>query len=263
MTANRRRPGTTSRKISSRLPARSGAWFDRPVTLPPGRARLATYPLPTGSFAVPKTIGMTDVVCIAARTPPPDVTMTSTFSRTNSAAISVTRSSRPSAQRYSIATVRPSLQPSSRSRCTKATVHRLQAEGVAVPSSPMVGRSPACCARAASGHAAAAPPRTVMNSRRFMSDVRIPDKSPAMGTHRARATLASRSCARWQGSPPKATPSGTNSAGVGRNRGAGARFPPVPCRTPAAPPPAMSNRSVSRSADRTPAGVDCRSRPWS
>src|SRR5207302_9764353 len=29
----------------------------------------------------------------------------------------------------------------------------------------------ACCARATSGHAAAAPPRSVMNSRRFMSDM--------------------------------------------------------------------------------------------
>src|SRR5215831_16472771 len=46
MIANRRRPGTTSRKSSSRLAARSAAWFDRPVTLPPGRARLATRPVP-------------------------------------------------------------------------------------------------------------------------------------------------------------------------------------------------------------------------
>ena len=57
----------------------------------------------------------------------PDVTMTSTLSRTNSAAISAKRSLRPSAQRYSIATVRPSIQPSSRSRCTKAATHWLQA----------------------------------------------------------------------------------------------------------------------------------------
>jgi len=32
---------------------------------------------------------------------------------------------------------------------------------------PLIG--PACCARAASGHAAAAPSSSVMNSRRFMS----------------------------------------------------------------------------------------------
>src|SRR5262249_61880864 len=72
----------------------------------------------------------------------------------------------PPAQRYSITTVRPSIQPSSRSRCTKAAVHGLQAEGTAVPRYPTVG-SFGCCARAASGHAAAAPPRSVMNSRLF------------------------------------------------------------------------------------------------
>ena len=66
MIANRRRLGTTSRKSSSRLPARSVDWIDRPVTLPPGRARLATRPVPTGSSAVAKTIGMTDVACFAA-----------------------------------------------------------------------------------------------------------------------------------------------------------------------------------------------------
>ena len=66
MIANRRRPGTTSRKSSSRLPAVSVAWIDRPVTLPPGRARLATRPVPTGSPAIAKTIGMTDVACFAA-----------------------------------------------------------------------------------------------------------------------------------------------------------------------------------------------------
>src|SRR5262249_44242386 len=62
----RRRPTTTSRKSSSRLPAESVSCIDRPVTLPPGRARLATKPLPTGSFATANTIGMTDVACFAA-----------------------------------------------------------------------------------------------------------------------------------------------------------------------------------------------------
>src|SRR6266851_4720985 len=56
MIANRRRRGTTSRNNSRRLPARSVAWPDRPVTLPPGRARLATKPPPTGSFAMAKTM---------------------------------------------------------------------------------------------------------------------------------------------------------------------------------------------------------------
>jgi hypothetical protein len=35
------------------------------------------------------------------------------------------------------------------------------------PKNPMVGSLPACCARAASGHVAAAPPSSVMNSRRL------------------------------------------------------------------------------------------------
>ena len=171
MIANRRRPGRTSRNSSSRLPGRSVCWFDRPVTLPPGRARLATRPVPTGSPST-KTIGMTDVACFAATAALPPATMTSTLSRTNSAAISAKRSLRPSAQRYSIARLRPSIQPSSRSRCTKAAVHGPQAEAVVVPRNPMVGSFPACCARAASGHAAAAPPSSVMNSRRFIRSPR-------------------------------------------------------------------------------------------
>src|SRR5262249_2824622 len=63
MIANRRGSGTTSRNSSRRLPARSVDWRDRPVMLPPGRDRLATKPLPTGSFAMANTIGMTDVAC--------------------------------------------------------------------------------------------------------------------------------------------------------------------------------------------------------
>jgi hypothetical protein len=97
-------------------------------------------------------IGMTGVACFEAKTAGvPDATMTSTLSRTNSAARSANRSSRPSAQRYSIATVRFSIQPSSRSRCTKAATHSLAAERVLWPKNPMVGNLPACCARATSG----------------------------------------------------------------------------------------------------------------
>ena len=145
-------PGRTSRKSSSRLPARSTPWFDNPVTLPPGRDRLATRPPPTGSFASAKTMGMTDVACLSAGTALATVTMTSTLSRTNSAAISAKRSGRPSAQRYSIVTVRPSIQPRSPSRCTKTAVHGRQAEAVAAPRKPITGTFAGCCARATSGH---------------------------------------------------------------------------------------------------------------
>ena len=46
----------------------------------------------------------------------------------------------------------------------------------------MVGGFPACCARAANGHAAAAPPSSVMNSRRLNElnciDARQPRPDP-------------------------------------------------------------------------------------
>src|SRR6516162_6986619 len=66
--AKRRRPGTASRNSSILLPGRSVARTERPVTLPPGRASDATRPVPTGSPANAKTIGITDVVCFAAAT---------------------------------------------------------------------------------------------------------------------------------------------------------------------------------------------------
>src|SRR5262249_56846782 len=104
-----------------------------PVTLPPGRDSLAPRPLPPGSPTAAKTIGMTDVACFAAITDGvPCATMTSTFSRTNSAAISAARSLRPSAQRYSIVPVRPSIHPSSRSRCIDPATHLRAELGIVV-----------------------------------------------------------------------------------------------------------------------------------
>jgi hypothetical protein len=94
--------------------------------------------------------------------------MISVLSRTNSAAISANRSLRASAQRYSTAIVRPSTHPNSRSLCTNAATKGLQASGVTVPKNPMVGSLVRCCARDASGHAAAAPPSVAKNFRRRM-----------------------------------------------------------------------------------------------
>jgi len=158
--ANWRRPGTSSRKRSSRLPIRSVERIDRPVTLPPGRARLATRPVSTGSPAAPNTIGIAVVARFNAMTVAvPDVTMTSTLSWTNSAAISAIRSGRPAAERYSIAIVLPSIQPSLCSCCRKAAARALSAEGVLWYKKPMVRSFAGCCARAVSGHAAAADER--------------------------------------------------------------------------------------------------------
>ena len=60
------RPGTASRRSSARLLAISVCWSDKPVTLPPGRARVATKPPPTGSPATGNTIGIADVACFTA-----------------------------------------------------------------------------------------------------------------------------------------------------------------------------------------------------
>src|SRR5262245_10497243 len=128
-------------------------------------------PVPTGSPAVAKTIGITDVACLAASGGRVlCVTITSTLSRTNSAAISANRSLRPSAQRYSIVRLRPSLQPNSRNRWTKAAVHSLCAAAVPEPSKPM-SAGLLRCACAASGHTAAAPPSSATNPRRPMPDM--------------------------------------------------------------------------------------------
>ena len=140
MTANRRSWGTSSRKSSIRLEPRSICCIERPVTLPPGRAREAISPVPTGSPAVAKTIGMVEVARLAANAiGVPDVAMTSTLSWINSAAISAERSARPSAQRYTMAILRPSPQPSSPSLCTKAAVHWLWEAAVLAPKNPIVG----------------------------------------------------------------------------------------------------------------------------
>ena len=120
--------------------------------MPPGRAREAISPVPTGSPAVAKTIGMVEVARLAANAiGVPDVAITSTLSWTNSAAISAERSARPSAQRYAIAILRPSPQPSSPSLCTKAAV-RLALGGCRISAkNPIVGKFAECCAHAPSG----------------------------------------------------------------------------------------------------------------
>ena len=103
MIANRRRWGTISCKTPSRLPAISVDWIDSPVTLPFGRERFVMSPVPIGSTEIGKTIGMAVVTRCTIGIAPETVTMTSVFRRTNSAAISETRSGRPSDQRYCIA----------------------------------------------------------------------------------------------------------------------------------------------------------------
>jgi len=102
--------GTSSRKRLSRLAFNAAVYTLTPVTLPPGRLKLATKPIWTTSPLPMKTMGIIPVPALAASTAgvPPLATMTATRRRTRSSARVVKRSYQPSAQRYSIATLRPS-----------------------------------------------------------------------------------------------------------------------------------------------------------
>ena len=99
LAATRRSPtraslGTASLSISSLLVFSSGAKLESPVTLPPGRARLATKPAPTGSPAFVITMGMAVVAFLAANADGvPEATIRSTLRRTKSAVSSGRRSS--------------------------------------------------------------------------------------------------------------------------------------------------------------------------
>src|SRR5262249_52888796 len=55
------------RRIWRRLVASSVPWLDTPVMFEPGRARLATRPVATGSPGSAKTIRTLFVACFAAR----------------------------------------------------------------------------------------------------------------------------------------------------------------------------------------------------
>src|SRR5262249_22184928 len=71
------------------------------------------------------------------------------------------------AQRYSMATFLPSTNPASFRPCRKgSTIYAKPVAGVLLrnPTTGIAG----CCARAASGHAATAPPSAAINSRRPM-----------------------------------------------------------------------------------------------
>ena len=107
--------GTVSFSSASCFFDTSANMEDGPVTFSPGRARLATSPLPNGSPTPTMTMGIVRVARLAARDAcVTTVTMTSTLSRTNSAARSGSRSNLPSAHRDSMTMFCPTTKPSSR-----------------------------------------------------------------------------------------------------------------------------------------------------
>ena len=114
--------GSASLSTSGLLLFSSLVRLENPVTLPPGRARLATRPAPTGSGTFVITMGMVVVALFAANAGGVDVaTIISTLRRTKSAASSGRRSSFCSANRYSMVRFFPSIQPSLVSSCRNAS----------------------------------------------------------------------------------------------------------------------------------------------
>src|SRR5215467_9585760 len=142
-----------------------------PVALPSCRDMLATNPVPTGSATLVNTTGMVRVAANnPVKGPAPETRITSGASATSSCAYLRVAVALPRPERYSILTLRPSAQPNCCNACTNAST---SGRPVAAPpkSTPTRRMRSPCCARAASGHVAAALPRSVMNSRRFTAQV--------------------------------------------------------------------------------------------
>ena len=151
-------PGRNSRKSPSCFAPSSAEMKLTPVTLPPGRLRLATRPSLTGSPPVTKTIGTVVVAALAARAEGVLPTITATCRRSKVRHQSRQPIRLTSAERYSIATFWPSTKPVSfRPWRNAATRCGDVSRAIALRRNPTTGIA-GCCARAASGHAAAAPP---------------------------------------------------------------------------------------------------------
>ena len=109
---DRASPGTISLISSSRFGANSPTIALSPVIFPAGRERLVTRPVPRGSPLAAITTGTVEVAFLAAfAAGVPLVTMTSTFRARSSRANPGKRSSRPSAERYSMTRFCPSKYP--------------------------------------------------------------------------------------------------------------------------------------------------------
>ena len=133
--------------------------------------------------------------CNAATAGAPAAKTTSGASATNSATYLRSRSGSPKPHRYSIRRFRPSDQPRSCRPWTKALLracHSGSPAGKEPTSTPMRRTRSPCCARAASGHAAAALPNSLMSSRLFT-------QSPRRRSRAAWARRPARARVQWSG----------------------------------------------------------------
>jgi len=116
MIAARLSPGAISESSSSHLPPSAGSKLAKPVMFPPGRSSRGTMPKATGSPTFTPTIGIVRVCCWRAMVAcNPIARMMSGCWPTNSCASASIRLMSPPAQRRSIRTLRPSVQPKSAS----------------------------------------------------------------------------------------------------------------------------------------------------
>src|SRR6516225_6534179 len=165
--------GAVCLSASSHLVPIENSKLVKPVRLPPGCAMFGTKPWPTGSVTCVNTIG-TAPLCshIAAVTGVLLAKIRSGPMASSSAAWS--RNTLPSpAQRYSIERLRPLTHPGFRRPFSNAATRDCASGSLATSpiSTPMRRICSDCCARAATGHATAPPPSSVMNSRRLTSDI--------------------------------------------------------------------------------------------
>ena len=210
-TATRVAAGTSSRRSSSRFAVNSPLKKLIPVRLPPGRARLATRPSLTGSSATTKTMGIVVVAALAANA---EADLRARRSRRPAG-----EPNRPPAPAADPFDSRPSgiRSPRSRPRHSRSPSGpgEIRADGRPTRQAIWGLRNPitgiaGCCARAASGHAAA-PPSSVMNSRRL---TRSPRRRGRAGSGNSRPSalavlrliMSSNPVACWTGRSPGFAP---------------------------------------------------------
>ena len=160
MTNARLTCGAASFRTASHLPPIEGSKLVNPVTLPPGRARLATKPPPTGSPTATNTTGtFPSIGMIAESARLVNTMMTSGENASSSSAPLRIVFGSPSHQRTSMSALPPFHHPNSSRRFMKAVREALVGPVASEPiSTPMRTVRLVCCPRAATGHAAA--PRT-------------------------------------------------------------------------------------------------------
>ena len=166
------------------------------MTLPPGRARLSTNPAPTGSATCTNTVGTVRVACrnagmIVSPEAKTDVGRERDQFGRRCAAVGIGRG--PARVEPHVATDGPAQLPQ---RLSERLNAGLDIPGAAAMSTPMRRIPPGCCALAASGHPAAPPPSSVMNSRRFNESNCI----DARQQDPIRKLSHWRGCVRWHGS---------------------------------------------------------------